>query len=431
MNLLASPTRRSGILKLISYNEAMDRIVKALFNYNVPVEPVPVVEVRGRICAEEVRSTRYLPDQALAAMDGYAVDSSVTRSATISKPVSLVVCDSSYPNGRYSPPLKIGSAIYVATGVPLPRGADAVVRSEEVKLDGSTVKILRPIAKWKNVFGQGEDYKKGDLLIKERRILSSADVAILISLGKRNVRVFRVPKVGILSIGDELVAFGSSERNRHTANNYSNLITGFLTELGAIVEQIGICPNDPKVISKTISDSLTTFDMIITTGGSSVGEKDLTVESTTSIPNASLVFHGINIVPIRPAGFLMVKKKPVVVLPANAVSVATSFFFVGLPILNLISGLSFNDRYSEIAARSLTDFENAKPKPALFLATVGKSKEGKYKFRALEWSSNISSDLAKSNGFVRLEKNQKVSSDEEMKVLLFGPSELMRINNAT
>jgi len=428
MNHRTSTTNRSRILKLISYREVTDRILRALSGYNVPIESVPVDTARGRVCAEEIRSARDFPDRDLAAMDGYAIDSLVTRQATISKPLSFDVVEPSNPD---STSLKKGSTIYVATGTPLQKGADAVVRSEEVKLEGSTVKLLRPVAKGKNVFGQGEDYRKGDLLIKKNQILSSADVAILISLGKREVRVFRVPKVGILSIGDGLVVFGTSRKNIQTVNNYSNLISGYLAELGAIVEQIGVCPNDPEAISSIISDSLRTFDLIITIGGSSVGEKDLTIESAVSISDASQVFHGVNIVPIRPAGFLMIRDKPVVVLPANAVSVATSFFVIGLPILNLISGLTFNDRSSEIVARSLAEFENTKPKPALFLVTVKKTKEGKYEFRAYEWSSNLSSDLAKSNGFIKLEKNQKVSSNEEMKVCLFGASELIRINDTT
>jgi len=360
-------------------------------------------------------------------MDGYAVDSSSTSSASDSNLVSLNVQDSFFPTSNKGLLLKKRDTCYIATGSLLPSGANAVARIEEVRLEGKTAKIAHPIPKWKNVFLQGEDYQRGDHFFRKGWILNSADVALLISLGMKSIEVFRTPKVGILSVGDELVEFRSNDRKTKTVNNYCNLLSGYLSELNARSDPIGICPDDSKLISESILKAAEAYDLIITIGGSSVGRKDLTINSISSITKACVVFHGVGIVPIRPAGLVMAVEKPIVILPANAVSVVTSFFLIALPVLNIISGLSFDDRRVQIRAKSTTSFVNDRLMSALYLVSLKRTDNGTYIFSPLDWGSNLSSNLSRSNGFVELRKNQRILNNEELKITLFGPNEAARI----
>jgi molybdopterin molybdotransferase len=421
----------SNFLKLIAYDEAKKRILREFSNNHVPTELVPVDRARERICAEEIKSNSYLPDRTLAAMDGYAIDSSDTNGISSSNPLTLTVEGALYPSSVRGLRLKNGYTCYTATGAVLPSGADAVARIEEVRLKGDTATITHSIPKWKNVFQRGEDYKKGDVFFRKHQIFSSADVALLISLGIKKVKVFHAPKIGVLSIGDELKAFGTKENEKKTVNNYCNLISGFASELGAQVEPVGISPDNLDSIAESILHGLKTNDMLITIGGSSVGEKDLTIKAASSIPRSSLLFHGVAIVPIRPTGLVIVQGKPVVVLPANAISAAASFFLIALPTLNLLSGLFFDDRRVEINARSKESFENEKRMQALFLVRVTKADNGTFNLSPFEWGSNLSANLARSNGFVKLERDQKVSKNDELKVTLFGASEMSRIRSSS
>ena len=431
MNRLAdqSTSNLRRYLKLVPYSEVERRIEEALHEYSVPTEFISTQDSLNRICAQQVKATRDLPERPLVAMDGYAVNSRDTQRATLSNNVSLLVRGALLPGANYLPRIRNGYTCYTATGAPLPPGTDAVARVEEVRLGADRILLSHPIAEWENVFAKGEDYSKGSLLMEKDQIINSAGVALLISLRKRQVKVYRVPKVAVISIGDELAPFNSS-LDKKTANNYSNMVCGFASDLGVRAEPLGVCPDDPKRIAASVKSALAKYDAVITIGGSSVGKKDVTTDSLSSIPGASVIFHGVAIVPIRPAGLLTIKGKPVIILPANAISVATSFFMIAKPVLNVISGLKFGGRSCAIRAKSTESLQNDRTMSALYLVTLERSVGGGCAFKTLAWGSNLISNLARSNGFVQLDRDQKVEKNEELRVNLFGASEMSRIRNA-
>jgi molybdopterin molybdotransferase len=414
-------------LKLSSYSEIKAKIISAVQGLTTEIESIPVIQANGRICAEDIASTRDMPSDNLAAMDGYAVPSSITVEASPSNSVTLRIQGRLFPSSVPGAKLDPGSTYYTATGAPIPIGTDAVARVEEVRVKGSSVEILRPIERGKNVFSRGEDYSRGDLLFSRGKILNSADLALLIFLGRESIKVFKEPMVGILSIGDELVQFGSQPTNGRITNNYFNLISGYVLESGGQVQFLGISSDDPATISNKLTEGAKKCDMMITIGGSSVGEKDYTVRAASLLPDASPIFHGVRMIPIRPAGLVMFGKKPIVILPANAISVAISFFLVAKPVLNLLSGLAYDDRIVRLRATCKSTFLNDKPMTAMYLVSLEKTDEGEYFFESLGWGSNLSNKLSKANGFVQLEPNQTISENEKASVVLLGDSEVSRI----
>jgi molybdopterin molybdotransferase len=423
MSLRALKPKRPGgtrFLKLLPYSKLREMVTAALRNATIGTEVVAPSDALGRVCAESVVSGHDVPAAPVSAMDGYAVRSAETKTASPTNPVRFNVKGSVFPGPGEVPRLGRLEAFYVATGAPIPKGADAVVRVEEARLSGDQIVVMRSIPKWKNVALRGEDIHSGQVIVERGRIIRPPDIALLISAGRSNVRVFRRPRVGILSVGDDLTEPGSI--GGKTVNNYSNLICGYLSETGSDPLPMGVASDDPVQVRNIIEGRIDELDAIITIGGCSVGEND---QTPSAFPEG-LLFHGIRLLPIKPTGMAIVRRKPIILLPGHAVSAALSFFLVALPALNIISGLGFDTRIPGIKARAAKRFSNTHTIDALYLVRLRRS-DGEYEATPLGWGSNSLSNLARANGFLRLAPAQVVEKGEAISVTLLGGLEMSRV----
>ena len=446
-----------GYLKLLEISKVRAKISSEFKDYGPETERIRLDQALGRVLAEDIVAEEDLPPTTISAMDGYAVRHSAIVSASPSNPSEFKVRGALYPKDIARPAGLLPSiegdsdAYYVATGAPIPRGCDVVARIEETRIDqaGKKVLVSREIPRWKNISLKGEDIRAGDHLFRERRVLNSSDAATLIGLGKREVRVYARPRVGILSIGSELVEFDPSAElsaNGRTINNYANLIAGYLAEYGADPIPLGVVEDEQDRITTRIGSSLETMDMVITIAGSSVGAKDYVPNSILALENSRLLFHGVRAVPIRPAGLGIVigkkkrsssrsnkeetttKKKAIAIIPGHAVSAALTFFVIVLPVLNLLSGLEMESRQVVIGAVTETEFQNDRGIDALCLVQVkSRGPEREYFATQLEWGSNLLSNLSKAHGFVWLAPHERIARSERVRVQLLGSSELARI----
>ena len=330
MGVEKMPTRSDlqRFLKLLPFSEVRQMIESSFQGICFEVETLSVACALGRICSEEVRSENDIPPRPISAMDGYAILSDETRNASRSAPAKFTIRGALYPkdvNARKS--ISGDDTYYVATGAPIPEGADAVVRVEETRLMGNMISVSQHVPTSENVSFQGEDIRKGEILFYKGHILNAADIALLISAGKREVKAYRTPKVAIISIGDELIAFedGDNSTSDKTINNYSNLVIGLLNNFEIRAEMFGIAKDEMTEIREIIERALKNFDCVITIGGTSVGTKDFAPNAAGSVEGASMIFHGVRLVPIRPTGLAFVKGKPIFILPGHAVSVTLSF----------------------------------------------------------------------------------------------------------
>jgi molybdopterin molybdotransferase len=420
--------QRQRFLKLLPYEEIKKKIQSAFFP--IGVESVYVDQALGRVSAETVHSEHDIPGRSISAMDGYAIDSDQTIRASVREPVHFTI--KSAPRENLGVCANNGSS-YVSTGSPLPYDANAVVRIEEARRQGQDILVTRRVSKWDNVSMQGEDIRAGDLVLEKSCIINSAKVALLIACSRRKIKVRKIPKVGIISIGAELDAFHHNEDQgrespRGKINNYFNLIQGYLANLGLESKLVGIVDDDPKAIRDLINRELEDHDVLITIGGTSVGKSDLTHDAVLLAQDASMIFHGVRVVPIRPAGLASVKNKPVVMLPGHAVSVALSFFMVALPTLNVLCDLPLDARRPVINARALWSVSNDRGIDALELVKIKKANDTLgYCAEPLGWGSNLMSNLSKANGFVHLRAREKVAESDVVKVELLGSAELTRI----
>lgn len=408
---------RPRYLKLLPLGEATHLVSNSSFR-TVGSELVYADRASGRVCAETVRSRSDIPESTTSAMDGYAVRSADTTDASRSDPVRLRLLPASTR-------IRKGEATEVSTGERLPAGSDAVLRVERARLGGGALVVSEPVPRWKNVSLSGEDVRAGQVIFRAGSVISPAGAALLISAGVHRVRVARVPRVGIISVGRGLTGF-RERRPGKTVNNYANLLQGYFEEFGATATIVGVADGDGPAVGRAIERASRLFDILVTVGGVSVGRGDLVPESVLRCSGSKMIFHGLRAVPLRPAGLASVKGRPVVLVPGKAVSAALAFFEVALPVLNVISGLEPDARRAVLLARATEEFANDRPMDAFLLATV-ENRGGVYSARPLGWGSNLQHNLAIANGFVRLGPRERVPAGGTLPVELLGPSQIARI----
>lgn len=427
---------RPRSLKLEPYEKVLCILVSSLSGRQIPVEQLSVAKAFRRICTETVRSRADIPRHHNAAMDGYAVNSSATTAASPLKPVRLLVKGVS-PYRRKRGTIASSESQHVPTGANLPKGADAVARLERVrKVGGSYIELTRPVEPWKDVLRSGEDVHRGDVLFGPGHIMNASDVALGISAGVDTIDVYGVPRVAIISVGENLARFrGFKRRLRRrdegkTYNNFCNLISCYLDEYGAAVGTTEICPPDASKLRASVRRCAASHDLVITIGGSSVGMNDETTDSVFSMPGSNPKFHGVRMLPVRPVGFAVVGRTPVAILPAKSVSLALSFYLIVVPILNLLSGADIMARFARVSALASEGFANEKTLDALYLVKL--QRDGStFVASPLGFCSNMLGRLSSANGFVLLQKGEKVKKGETLDVRLLGPIEALRIRSDT
>ncbi|HHV25356.1 MAG: molybdopterin molybdotransferase MoeA [Methanosarcina sp.] len=273
-------------------------------------EEVSIETCTDRILAEAVVSERNVPHYRRAAMDGYAVRASDTLGASPANPVMLQLSDQ----------IEEGGTIWVHTGAAVPEGADAVVMVEDTATVGTLVQIRAQVYPNRNIGQVGEDIKKGDRVFEEGHLLRPCDAAVLASLGFDRVKVFKNPVVAIIPTGDELV---SRKESRDVPPPGKVLETNglmsalYVEKWGGIPRCTEIVPDNPDSIKEAVEANLDA-DMILLSGGTSVGKRDHAPEVVTAL--GELLVHGIGVSPGKPAALGIVNNVPVVCLPGYPVA---------------------------------------------------------------------------------------------------------------
>jgi molybdopterin molybdotransferase len=326
----------------------VDEALKIILNAVKQVESEKILLINGldRVLSEDIYATSDIPGFDNSAMDGYAVRFSDTMAASRVKPKTLeVICDiKAGDNPKAS--LKENQAARIMTGAIIPKGADSVImvedteRGSKLKALGSRekqeyVKIFKEVKRGENIRKKGEDIKKGELVISGGKELNSAHIGILASLGMSRINVSRKPRVAILATGDEVIEIDKELepgklRNSNTYTLYSQVL-----KCGAIPKNLGIAKDKPEQLEKKIKEGLD-CDIILTSGGVSVGDYDL-VKYILAKMGANIKFWQVAMRPGKPLVFGVIKGKLVVGLPGNPVSSMISFeVFVKPAILNMM-----------------------------------------------------------------------------------------------
>jgi molybdopterin molybdotransferase len=320
--------------RLIPMSVAQHRLLAAAHPMG-RIESVPVTEAFGRVAARPRSAPQPVPRFARATWDGYAVRARDTRSARPSRPVVLRVVGEVFAEGNFSRPLRAGESVAIATGAALPAGADGVIIFEEVQRDGAYVSIPRPVSKGDRIAPPGDDFRRGTRLVRSGDELAPATLGALAACGFASVPCFARPVVSIVPNGNELVLPGQPARSGAIYESNNVTLSAIILAAGGIPRPYPPTPDDPRQIESTLRHALRSSDLVLATGGSSVGERDLLPKVLPRL--GTLLFHGIAVRPGKPTLAARAGDKIVLGLPGHPTSCLANSFWLVLPVLRKIA----------------------------------------------------------------------------------------------
>lgn len=327
--------------KYLFPEDAVRLIFKHITQRSLSSETVPIEESYSRVTAEEIISPEDLPGFNRSTVDGFAVKASDTFGAKEGSPAYLKI-KGDIPMGAIPDfPILNGETASIATGGMLPEGADAVVMVEHVNVvSDDLVEVLKAVSPGENVIFLDEDAKKGETIIKAGHRLKPQDIGALAGLGIKEVRVIRKPVISIILTGDEIIPHTEKVTPGKVRDVNSFTLAGLCHENGAIPLKIGIIKDDYNEIKKTVTKAYELSDMVLITGGTSAGTKDLTAKIINELGLPGVLFHGASIKPGKPIIGGVCHGKPVFGLPGHPVAVYICFELFVKPVIHYMFGLT-------------------------------------------------------------------------------------------
>jgi molybdopterin molybdotransferase len=321
---------------LVSVEEHRERILAAV--HPLPAFDQPLMEALGLSAAEDVHAAVALPGFDNSAMDGYAVAHADVSSATEESPVHLPVVGEIGAGQASLLAVSPGTAVKIMTGAPVPAGADSVVPYEWTDRGVANVVISRAPEPGQHVRPKGQDVTEGDLLVQAGTVLGARQIGLLAAVGRASVRSRPRPRVVVLSTGSELREPGSALGRDSIYDGNSFLLAAAARQAGAIAYRVGIVPDQPRAFLGALNDQLVRADLVITSGGVSMGDYDVVKEALS--PLGTVWFGGVAMQPGKPQGFGTVGEDavPIVTLPGNPVSSYISFEQFVLPAIRRMMG---------------------------------------------------------------------------------------------
>ncbi len=336
-------------------------------------EEITLEEADGRILASDIVSDDNVPPFRRSPYDGYAIHAQDTAGASKEAPVHLSITEEIPAGSTAVRPVNEGEAVKIMTGAPVPDGLDAIIKFEDTSFTKEYVDIFSPVKTNSNIVPVGEDIEKGDLLLKKGEKLTPALVGILAGLGRSIISVYKKPAVSVLSTGDELVAVDEKISPGKIRNSSSYAIYSYLKEWNVKAKMLGIERDDAEKISNKIKDALSDSDLLITTGGVSVGDYDLLKEALNLI-GADILFWKTNFKPGMAVIAAVYQEKVILALSGNPTAALICLFLFGQPLIRKMSGYQ-NYHTGEILVK-LTEAFPKKSRTCRMLPGVLKIQDG-------------------------------------------------------
>jgi len=316
---------------MITVADARERLLAALAP--IGTEQIAVGEAFGRVLAEDVAARRTQPPAALSAMDGYAV-----RAADVAQVPRRLEVVGTVPAGKsYAEQLRAGETVRIFTGAPLPAGADAVVIQEDTDRDGDTVIVRESSPVGRHVREAGLDFREGEVRLRAGRELTARDVGLAAAMNHPWLRVYRQPRVGILPTGDEIVLPGDPVGPNQIVSSNGFALISLVKACGGIPVALPIAPDDPRALQE-VAASATGVDLLVTTGGASVGDHDL-IRDALGETGLVLDFWQIAMRPGKPLMVGRFRGTPMIGLPGNPVSTVVCSLLFLKPAIEKLSGI--------------------------------------------------------------------------------------------
>ena len=400
----------------------VEKALQAIFlNFHpLGLEKVNILDARARVIGEDVFATRNIPPADNSAMDGYAVRHIDTKGATRVSPLRLKVIEEISAGKVPQERLKKGEVSRIMTGALIPDAADAIVRQEDTKKIGKTVIIYTSVKEGQDIRFAGEDVQKEELVISKGSVVSPAQIGMLASLGRAFVSVYQKPRVAIIATGDELVDIENDPPPAKIVNSNSYSLAAQVMECGAIPLIMGIAKDKKSELQEKFKTALHA-DLIISSGGVSVGDFDLVKDVMGEIGNA-MHFWQVAMKPGKPLAFGAIKSVPMFGLPGNSVSAMVSFEQFVRPYLLKMQGHTKIFRQT-MKALSSQEIQKKKGVKHFIRAIVKKEKNQYIAAITGEQGSGILKSMVLANALIVLKENEtKVKKGDPVTVQLLDDS---------
>jgi len=390
------------LFNVVSVKEA-NEVIDRSFNYELGYEKVNIMQCVGRICYQDIKAECNIPEFKRSTVDGFAVCARDVFGASEAMP-SMLELKGEIFMGKV-PPTDIiwGECLYIPTGGMLPEGADSVVMVEySHKLDENTVMIYSPVAMGDNVIRVGEDVNNQDIVLKRGDKLRPYEIGVLASIGISEVIVYKRPRVAIISTGDEVVPCDVKPAIGQVRDINTHLIWSLLVEDGMEPVSYGIIKDEYDDLKSTVDSAFNECDMVLISGGSSVGKKDQTLKVIASYDDGEVLVHGIAVKPGKPTIIGKHKEKIIFGLPGHPL--ACSIIYKILVKNYLHSLMSYNDENYGTSAVMSINYHSAKGREE-YLPVELETIENIIFAKPVFGKSGIITAFSKAWGYIKIEKN--------------------------
>jgi molybdopterin molybdotransferase len=368
----------------------------------VDTETVPLARCLGRVLAEDAFSDVNIPDFNRSTMDGFAVSASSTFGASEANPAYLNVRGQIRMGVRPDFSIEPGEAARIATGGMLPEGADSVIMVEHTDaLDDTTIEAYRSVAPGQHVIEKGEDIRHTEPALMKGTRIRPQESGLLAACGRTEISVFRRPVVGIISTGDEVVAVDRVPGEGQIRDINTHTLSGQVLAAGGVPVVFGIVRDNRDDLMGKCRRALETTDMVMISGGSSVGARDFTVEVLGALPDTGILVHGISISPGKPTILARSGGKAFWGLPGHAVSAMVVFAVVVRPFLDRLCGLSETARRFPVQAVLSRNLASAQGRVDYVRVRL-KEAEGQIMAEPILGKSGLINTMVKADGLIAI-----------------------------
>jgi len=402
--------------KLESAEIALEKFLSSV-NFKPKIEMVAIQSASSRVLAKDVNSKIEIPSFNKASMDGFAIKSAETKNATKKNPIFSKIVGKIFAGDQKRNSIKSGEAMAIATGSPLPEGADAVIMIEYVIHLKDKIKITKKVNKHSNLALSGEEVRKNQTILKKGTWLTPQDVGLLASIGLNKIPVFKKPSVGILATGNELAKPGTNLKNGQIFESNRIVIAELVKQMGGIIQDLGICKDERKIIEKKVKKGLQN-DLLVITGGSSVGERDFLPIILKSLGNPGIIVKGVAMKPGSPVILGMIRKTPIIVCPGFPVSSFFAFFMFGTSLLKQML-FTKGPPTSEIQAKMETSVKTQPNVTNFVRVKIRKINDDYFARPVSSADSRLLITLTGSDGVIIVKNKMELKKGEFVKVITF------------
>lgn len=418
-------SKAGGFDRLTRVDVARHRFHREARIRALPAETVPIAEALGRVLAADIVAPIDVPSFDRSAVDGYALKAADTHGASPPNAVVLTVIGFGEIGRTTRVHVQRQQAVRLVTGAPLPEGADAVVMIEFTKtLGADKVEVYRAVAPGRNVSARGEDVATGTRILSQGVVVRPQDVGILAAMGLERVEVHRTPVVAVLSTGNELVDLGRQPMTGQVIDSNRPALIAFVRDAGGVPLDLGIVRDDDAAIRSRLSEGLAQADLVLVSGGASVGEHDLTPRVVDSLGPPGVVVHGVALRPGKPTALAVVHGKPVILLPGFPVAAMIAFHVFANPTITTMRGAPQHllPHQQVVTAKLLRRIPSSLGSRT-FARVFVEIRNGEHVAEPVRTSgSGIITSMVRANGLTVIPENREgVEAGEAVTVLLLRP----------